>query len=378
MKVGILTQPLLCNYGGLLQAYALQTILERCGHDVSIINREPAYMSTRFPNSVKLEVKYYLRKWLGRPNAKKSSHYKILSIETSKFCHKYLKKTPSLYNNKLLKSFISQAKYDAYVVGSDQVWRPSMSPNIFNYFIDFDNRDDVKRVSYAASFGVDNWAFSEEETKICSDLAKRFDALSVRESSGVSLCEKYLGVNATHVLDPTLLLEKNEYIKLVQEAKEPQSTGNLFCYVLDKSADKTAIIRNITDKQGLQDYYCMPDLLDTPENIEHNPQNCIYPSVTKWLRSFMDAEMVLTDSFHGTVFSIIFNKPFWVIGNNERGLSRFESVLSIFGLSERLITPGYADNINWSESIDWDAVNERKKELQLLSLSFLKNALLPR
>lgn len=373
MKIGILTQPLLCNYGGLLQAYALQSILEHCGHDVSIINREPAYMSTRFPNNIMLDIKYYIRKLFGKTNAKKSSHYKILSKETGRFSHHYLKKTPSLYNAILLKKITMQAKYDAYVVGSDQVWRPAMSPNIFNYFIDFDNRDDVKRIAYAASFGVDTWEFSDVETQKCATLAKRFDAISVREASGVKLCKEFLGVDATHVLDPTLLLEKEDYIKLVKEAEEPKCEGNLFCYVLDKATDKTSVIHMIAEKQGMRDYYCMPELEDTPDNIEREPEKCVYPPVTKWLRSFMDAEMVLTDSFHGTVFSIIFNKPFWVIGNKKRGMSRFESILGLFGLQNRLITSERAGSIDWGSPIDWDDVNEKKQRLQVMSMEFLKN-----
>ena len=103
-------------------------------------------------------------------------------------------------------------------------------------------------------------------------------------------------------------------------------------------------------------------------------EDCVFPSVTAWLRAFMDAEMVITDSFHGWVFSIIFNKPFWVIGNEERGLARFNSLLSMFELRNRLIK---ADRIpsDLSVPIDWNKVNATRKYWQEKSSNFLKTHL---
>ena len=376
MKLAILTQPLFFNYGGLLQAYALQTILERMGHEVIILNRETTSTSGRFPNNLVLDAKYFLRKILRKPNVTRNSRQnKLISSKTQKFTDSYLHASPSLYSVKLLNKYLSKHPQDGFVVGSDQVWRPSMSPCLTNYFLDFTKLQNVKRIAYAASFGVDCWEFTDADTVACSALAKIFDAISVREASGVALCEEYLEVDAVHVLDPTLMLEKEDYIQLANEANEPKIDGSLFCYVLDKSEEKQTVIKTISQKQGLKDFYCMPALHDSPENIERDPDNCIYPPVTQWLRSFMDAEMVLTDSFHGAVFSIIFNKPFWVIGNKARGLSRFESILGIFGLQDRLITPEQASSIDWIAPIDWERVNAVRKEWQNMSQDFLDKAL---
>lgn len=376
MKLAILTQPLFFNYGGLLQAYALQTILERMGHEVTILNRESKAASVRFPNNLVIDAKYLLRKILHKPNTTRNSRQnKLISSKTQKFIDRYLHASPSLYNVKLLNKYLSKYPQDGFVVGSDQVWRPSMSPCITNYFLDFTKQQNVKRIAYAASFGVDKWEFNNADTEICALLAKQFDAISVREASGVALCKDNLGVDAVHVLDPTLMLEKEDYIQLANEANEPEIDGSLFCYVLDKSKEKQSVIQAIAQNQGLKDFYCMPALHDSPENIEQDPENCIYPPVTQWLRSFMDAKIILTDSFHGTAFSIIFNKPFWVIGNKERGMSRFESILGIFGLQDRLITSEQAANIDWNAPIDWERVNAIRKEWQDKSAKFLKEAL---
>src|SRR5690606_15864360 len=109
--------------------------------------------------------------------------------------------------------------FDTYIVGSDQCWRPKYSPNITNYFLDFLNdKQNVIRISYAASFGTSDWEFNEPETKMCRDLIQKFDAVSVRESSGIELCQKYLDKEAQHVLDPTMLLELDDYITKIGRA----------------------------------------------------------------------------------------------------------------------------------------------------------------
>lgn len=376
MKLGILTQPLFTNYGGILQAYALQSVLQSMGHEVKIIRRDPKYLSIRFPNSILLDIKYYICKLLRRKSgAKSAQQIKYVSSQTSRFINKYINITESLYTENQLNKYIANNQYDGFIVGSDQVWRPAMSPNIYNFFLDFLKHDPARRVAYAASFGVDNWEFTEEQTQICRQLAKRFDAISVREESGVYLCKKYLGVNAAHVLDPTLLLSEEEYTSLVIAENELKLNGDLFCYVLDMTKDTMACIATIKSSMDYSDYYCMPDYKDTPYNIEKYKHLCVFPPVTQWIRSFMDAKMVFTDSFHGTVFSIIFHKPFWVIGNKNRGLSRIESLLKIFGLQDRLITIDDVSNTDWSKQINWKEVNQKRNLLKELSISYICNAL---
>ena len=201
--------------------------------------------------------------------------------------------------------------------------------------------------------------------------------MSVREASGVDLCKRYLGVKAQHVLDPTLLLDRADYERLVANEHETQRDGSLFCYILDKAANKQQVIELAAKATALQPFYTMPELEPTPANMARDIEACVFPAVTTWLRSFMDAKMVVTDSFHGCVFSIIFNKPFWVIGNAERGMARFKSLLSQFGLEERMISAQDIATTNWQKPIDWQRVNAQRDVLRAESLHFLLNCLTP-
>lgn len=377
MNIGILTLPLANNYGGILQAYALQTILKKQGHSVVILKRENVYKRPSLYRKIRIKVLYVLKRILGikcnKPILSKENRVKVNS-QTQYFIDHYLFMTQSLYSTKSIKRECMKLEIDALVVGSDQVWRPEYSPLISNYFFDFDTRKCVK-IAYAASFGVDNWEYSDEQTQICSKYAQMFRAISVREKTGVDLCRNNLLVDVQLVLDPTLLLEDKDYIKLVENEKEEVRTGNFFCYILDKSDKKEKIEKIIAKKTGLTPFHTMPSMKATNVNCERNIKACIFPSVTAWLRSFMDAKLVLTDSFHGCVFSIIFNKEFWIVGNKSRGLARFYSLLSLFGLEERLIDESKLEQMDWNKGIDWNFVNTKKSELRNISLDFLKKNL---
>ena len=208
-----------------------------------------------------------------------------------------------------LSDILRKYHFDAYLVGSDQVWRPIYSYCLSNYFLDFTIGQHVKRIAYAASFGTSKWEFTEGQTTRCAALAKQFDAISVREDSGVVLCKKYLGVDAVHLLDPTMLLNKEDYIRLVEQEQIPSSEKKLMTYILDQSEEKQAIVRKISQTLSLSPNVVMPEK-NFAQVGKKDIDQCVFPPVTDWLRGFMDAEYVVTDSFHGTVFSIIFNKPF--------------------------------------------------------------------
>ena len=259
--------------------------------------------------------------------------------------------------------FSHQAKvgnYDAYVVGSDQCWRPQYNAFLSSMFLDFAKEEKVKRIAYAASFGTNQWEFTQEMTSICSPLAQKFDFVSVREDSGVKLCKEHLGVNAVHVLDPTLLLTKEDYILLIEAEKEPKAKGTLFNYILDPDAAKSAFINNVAKEKGLATFQVLPKCqaeTRTKEDVKNRIEDCIFPGVTTWLRAFMDAEMTIVDSFHGMVFSIIFNKPFWVIGNANRGISRFTSLLKLFHLEDRLLDANKLQEVDINRPVDWSSVN---------------------
>ncbi len=189
--------------------------------------------------------------------------------------------------------------FDALIVGSDQVWRPMYNYNIEDCFLSFVSHMNLKRVAYAASFGTDKWEFTQQQTEQCAVLAKRFDGISVREKSGVALCNKYLGVNATHVLDPTLLMKSQDYIKLCSHISKREPF--IFAYVLDESEEKIKSIVNFAERRGL------PYFIKGADNTVSDDD-----TIELWLSYFRDAAFVVTDSFHGTAFSIIFNKDFYV------------------------------------------------------------------
>ena len=374
MKIGIITHPLECNYGGLLQNYALQQVLRSFGNNVRTIDKVFFQHHRRW--SVVLLLKRFIKRIIGREISISKKQYCFIKKNCTNFIKKNINVTKKFENDKELKSIIKKYKFDAYIVGSDQVWRPAFANNIYNDFLDFcQDKENIKRLAYSASFGISEWEFSEEQTKECSRLAKLFDAISVREDSGIALCKEHLGVEAIHVLDPTLLLEKEEYIKLVEKAQEPISEGNLFCYILDENESIEKGIQNIENKLSFKSFQIKAKNKKWTFKYGENIDDRIIPSPTKWLRAFMDAEMVFTDSFHGCVFSIIFNKPFWVIGNKERGNARFDSLLKQFNLESRRFDISEMNNIDLTQPIDWEQVNTIKKEWQEKSLNFLKENL---
>jgi len=246
MKIGIITQPLKTNYGGLLQAYALQTVLNKLGYDAYIIRRNTRpTIAVQLRSKIRRIIKIILRRDYS-PSPKET---KIIRSECEDFIKKNIKTTKTIHNNAEINKICRKHRFNAYIVGSDQVWRPIYSPNIYNDFLDFcQTEKNIKRIAYAASFGVSDWEFNKEQTRICTNLIKQFDAISVREDSGVNLCREYFGVNAEHMLDPTMLLEKEEYEQLAENADEKPFKDSLFCYILDDNDEKEFIKKEIENK----------------------------------------------------------------------------------------------------------------------------------
>ena len=377
MKIGILTQPLKTNYGGLIQAYALKTTLEKLNHNVTIINRVGFFRRNQ-KTIIKFlsKIKKNVFNILGKDKKLPKEIQDRIDSNCAQFIRKYIKHvSEDIKTIDALYKYVNQMQFEGYVVGSDQIWRPSYSPCIENYYIDFCNDEKVKKIAYAASFGGDTWEYTAKETAICSALAKKFNAISVREDSGVELCSKYLGIEAKHVLDPTMLLEKEDYEYIVYKEKIPQSKGDLFYYFLDDNQTKQELIKFLEKRCNKTSYNCMPAKKAKNGKSIVNVEDYIFPSPAKWLRSFMDAEMVITDSFHGTVFAIIFNKPFWVIYNAHRGNTRFDSLMKLFGLTERIIDITDYSNTDFNKSIDWDNVNAIRQKNKLEALKFIENNL---
>lgn len=383
MKIGILTQPLHNNYGGLIQNYALQQVLKKMGHEVETIDWGGDNVSwmhrqlSRFKQKVLSIIspqKYKKPRYI--PTSKEIS---VIRRETNGFINKYIKHTGVIHSENGFIDIARKNNYNAFIVGSDQCWRPSFNPFLREMFLSFvADRDDIKRIAYAASFGVDQWEYTLEQTKDCSILAQKFDLISVREDSGIKLCKNHLKVDVVHVLDPTMLLTKEDYEKVVQREKEPPSSGNMFYYILDPTKEIIEIIDGLAKRKALTSFTVLPKYQAENRdryNVKNNIEDCVYPGVTAWLRAFMDARMTIVDSFHGTVFSILFNKPFWVIGNKDRGLSRFYSLLQEFGLERRLTTVEELSEMNLDDPIDWLYVNNKLQELREKCIKLLSDNL---
>lgn len=369
MKIGVITLPLHTNYGGILQAYALQRVLQDMGHDVVLLDSYPQCPKQHpFPLQQLLYIKRLIKKIFTPNGATPVFHEKILigQYPIKEHIRKFYRK--NIRHIDFGKhTILNPEDFDALVVGSDQIWRPTYCSNIANSFLSFaENWTNIKRIAYAVSFGTDKWEYTEEQTKACSKLAKSFDAVSVREETGVTLCNKNLGVDATWVLDPTLLVDIKHYMEHIGNTTMINPSEMCLTYILDETEEKSTILQHIVETQGYN--------LVTYKNID-KPDNCNTPSVEEWLKAFHDANFVFTDSFHGCVFSIIFNKPFIVYGNKERGMARFNSLLKIFGLEDRLVTSKEEAEKAITQPIDWEKINTIKKEWQEKSLNFLKSNL---
>lgn len=355
MKIGILTQHFLLNYGGIIQNFALQQVLMKLGHEPLTFEHDTCYSRTRW---FLRTVKYILR----TRSFRKLPVYPIYKgrIGNKNFIKFVLKNIKSVPVKDFTPLLTAQYGIDAYVVGSDQVWRPAfnLGPRLGNMFLNFAD-DKVKKLSYAASFGCKEWEYTKEQEKACSKLARRFDAISVREASAVDLCKNHFGVDASLVLDPTLLLNKEDYENVCNNI--PKKEKHIFVYSLVVGESVMTVASKVSKAQGL------PIVVKEAGGKVKKED-----SIEDWFAEFRDADYVVTDSFHGMVFSIIFNKPFYIIMNTSGGNDRYISLLSQLGLIGRIVT----DNASLTDMyIDWNAVNQRLYNLRQSSLTFLKNNL---
>lgn len=372
MRIGILTLPLHTNYGGILQAYALQTVLETMGHEVKVISRN---------------INYKLPLWKTPFVYSKRIIKNILGYKTPLFYEqKLIKEQPIIRQNtdRFIRQYIHtlnvdnytdlrEEDFDAIVVGSDQVWRPKYFGRIEDAYLNFAKTWNIKRIAYAASFGTDEWEYTDRQTAICKELIKKFDAVSVREDSGKVLCEKYFGVDSEHLLDPTMLLEKEDYIRLFENSRTPLSPGTLMCYILDETPEKESLINKMSRENDLIPFRVNSKVENNKALLEER----IQPPVEQWIRGFYDAEFIVTDSFHACVFAIIFNKPFLVVGNQKRGLSRILSLLTMFKLEDRMINSFDNDYI-CKKKIEWETVNSLLREKVDFSMKFISNRMIIR
>lgn len=357
------------NYGGILQNYALQQVLASLGFNAWT----DASLHPGLDKKLKHAMKPLARRFAlpSRLPVSLAGHY--VNAELDDFIGAEIR-TCDLYGVRGPRAS-TLAGFDAFVAGSDQIWRHDYTSVTAN-LLDFADGLDVPKIAYAGSFGTSGMdGYTQQLMTRSRHLAQQLTAISVREASAVQLCASEWGVEATHVLDPTMLLEPATYDALIMERPSRAPTGNyVFDYTLDASPASKDFTSRVADRIRADVRHGMPPWPPSFSAAKRSPATYAKPSVREWLRGFRDAEFVVTDSFHGTVFSILFERPFVSVLNSSRGAERFHSLLTMFGLQDRLVGDG---NVSQDLSLapDWSRVRERLDAERATSLAFLCSAL---
>lgn len=368
MKIGILTYPLNNNYGCYMQSYALMKFLKDSGCDVEYIHRRHDKPSYRFyvkfailrtlKNILKFEWKSPIYNYEWEYMLKKGMN--LISF----FENNIVPHTRPIYTKNKLSKLCK--KYDVIIVGSDQVWRAEILSNIDDYFLSFLGDRNVKRISYAASFGKSNPGYSLSQISKCGKAIKKFTAVSVRENVGKDIISRY-GWQCPPpkvVLDPTMLLDKSDYLSLIDEKDEEET---VLGYILDQTDEKKKILSQVANILDINECNFLKDV---------KLNNYLYPTIQKWLGMLFKSKFVVTDSFHGAVFSVIFNRPFVVLLNKDRGAARFETLLKITGLEDRILHPNNSLEDIVQKPINWELVNDKIMRERNSSIDFLNKALI--
>lgn len=311
------------NYGACLTAYALYNILET-------LERVPLLIDTSKVNE-------------------------SLSYLFGEFIKKYCKTISQ--NN------IHDISKSVFITGSDQVFRPKLTKDrSYQFMLDFVQAAS-KKIAFSASFGVDKERFLKENTpktinKMKASL-KSFDFISVREKSGVEICKDLFDVAAEWIIDPVFILDKNKYIELAKNSSFDYS-NKIISYILDPNKKYQKAYNHINKQYNTQ------TLKLAGSNIQ----------IENWLSAIKDCKLLITDSFHGICFAIIFNKPFICIINSQTGATRYDSVFEMLDIDNQCIKS--IDEIYKKDcifKIDYEKVNKRIEEERQRGLDFLKKVL---
>lgn len=335
MKIAILTYYRAFSYGALLQCYALSKLLCKEGHEVKMLRSD-----LRGETTIK---------------------YKINSLTKCSNFRQFRKKNLPV-DAKLHEEF------DLYIVGSDQVWNPEIPLKPLDYFFSF-LPDSAKRISYAASFGMDKWEYNDTFTKQVYDCLNKFSLITVREENAVEICRDIFDCHADVVLDPTLLLGDFQDLYSVPN----HSNGTLFYYRVSQRDDWGNLAIEMAEDLGLKLY--SPSLRKRVGYLpELNGLNTSYPSVQEWLDMIRSSSFVLTDSFHTVVFAILNRKPFVVLPSVKSGMGRVISLLSQLNISGRYYSTekDVMMTCKWKEKIDYDMVYSLLTEKQNISMNILR------
>jgi len=348
LKVGILTFHDEPNYGAFLQTYGLSEAIKSLGYDVEIIDLRinKAYKYNFIVKFLSPAIRYFI-------------------FETVR--KKYLKRTEKIYHSskELLET---PPEFDIYVLGSDQVWNKDITTELkYSYFFDFVN-DTKTRFSYASSFGMNEWDFDNAETSTIKRLLGKFSSIAVRESTAVSLCKNNCNLDTTLVVDPALLI--SDYSKLT--GRIIQKPKSMVCFKFTKGDSFYNFLREFKAKNN----YKVSILAKTlPVN---GLSNIALPTVGQWIKSIAEAEIVLTDSYHALIFSIIYKKQFIVLPANIKNFNRLSELLSDLNLTDRIFNSynEVLEDSRWKSKIDYQKVDKLLTTKVDDSLSYLKQQLL--
>lgn len=380
MKIGVITIEKVNNYGAELQATATIKVLQGMGYETEIIDycyyKNWNFKDTRISAPfVSMNVKGRLMYWvkyrlvnrivakilpLLYPTVKRRiRRFEDFHKINTRMSKRYLS-MPELYQTKM--------DYDVYVVGSDQVWNPSASSSIEPYFLTFAPKE-AKKISYASSFGVSNIPASlyEKYKKLLSNI----DYLSVREQTGVCLVKTLTGRDATCVLDPTLLLNKKQWGNIML-AYPHMPSRYILVYQLLPSETLPSLAKSIAEEMKCPIYYLAKRAyaVNAPNGMRVIKD--AGPAEFLWL--IKNASCVVTNSFHGTAFSVNFCTPFYTVLNSKRGSNaRITSLLNSVNLMGRIVYEG--DKLPFFSFYDANYVQKHIEMLRKDSTSYLEKAL---
>ena len=366
MKVGILTFHRAHNCGAMLQNYALQTVLARMGVEAKTIDFNDIGEERRFSGLSGLTVKQHLRRLI-------NFFFSIGFFDSrlarfNRFRQKFLNCTDWVFNQN------SFPEFDYYIVGSDQVFQPNLTKQYCEAFL-LKNVSPEKRISYAASFGYDT--LPEEFRTLYVKCLSRFKAVSVREDTGKNIIhnELKLDIPVETVLDPTLLLDAGDYDKIETKFQTPDRY--VLVYSIGGAEEKLRkVAKTIADKKGIQVVYvnaCRRHYFDIPfsDLITTSPDRLVY--------LIRHAEYVVTTSFHGVAFSLVYKRQFSaILPGDSKVAGRIPALLKSIGILSRALSDKTSLDafVALSESkIDYLEVDRCLQRLQIASIDFLKKAL---
>lgn len=369
MTIGIITIQKCDNFGADLQAYALGAELRSLGYDAENINylfyKNPRHKGSRvekpvLPISITNKIKEFLFPIVERIKGIQNSSNRRLRSDRQKRFDEWFKanvKVGREYRS-VQSLYDDPPKYDVYMVGSDQVWNPRLYSNIKPYFLDFAPKG-ARCVSYASSFGVSELsaiAFYKYKQWL-----RRFSHIGLREKSGADIVNAMaLDAEVAHVLDPTLLLDSEDWAAVSVKPAEKPIGKYILLYDLIASPETVDVAELWARQNGL--------------SLIRIGDGAYGPGEFLWL--FANAEAVVTNSFHGTVFSILNHKPFYtIIPRGMDNAGRIESLISKLGLSSRMVRAEVIGDLELSCVLDWAQINSRLDVLRSESLDFLERAI---